>query len=344
MKRPLLITLLLVSVAGIGYRIADHNSWIVVTRGDRAVDTGAEPSTLQSVSQWSLLVVGDTGKDTANRSRVIQAMEEHSSWSHPDAAILLGDNFYEEGVSSVADPRFDLDFEALFKPDRFNFPFYVCLGNHDYGGNTDAQVHYTQQSNRWRMPATYFKTQQPLGSQTVDLFVIDTVALARQTVESHAQLVWLDHELAASDATWKLVAGHHPVITGGDHEVSPPIAAALAPLFSRYKIDLYLSGHDHDLQLCDSERGWLQVISGSGSKLRSTSWIDQTIFAKAVPGFCWVLLTETQMDVTFYSADKRLFTHSVTKRHHPGGNHLGAAHVAPCQCRTCSTQSGNRTR
>jgi hypothetical protein len=89
---------------------------------------------------------------------------------------------------------------------------------------------------------------------------------------------------------------------------------------------LYLSGHDHDLQLCDSGHGWLQVISGSGSKLRSTSWIDQTLFAKAVPGFCWVLLSDTQMDVTFYSAEERLFTHSVTKPDDPGNIHSGAKH------------------
>jgi len=57
------------------------------------------------------------------------------------------------------------------------------------------------------------------------------------------------------------------------------------PLLERYDVDLYLAGHDHDLQLLRTGSRWLQVVSGAGSAPRSTSWEDDTIYAAAQPGF-----------------------------------------------------------
>lgn len=293
----------------VGYRVAAHNQWIVITRNGRSFDVGQEPNPIKAQRSLSLLVVGDTGKETGDRAHVIAAMRRHASWSSPDAAILLGDNFYEYGVDSVDDPRFDSDFEKLFDSASFDIPFYVCLGNHDVGGDADAQVAYTRRSERWRMPARNFKTTETAGNATVDLVVLDTNAMLEDSDLADEQLDWLREQLTASTADWKLVAGHHPAITGGQHEVDERIGRVLPPLFEEFDVDLYLSGHDHDLQMLDSGQGWKQIVSGAGSKLRSTSWIDETMFAKATPGFCWLLIEEDQLAVSFFSTGQRLFTH-----------------------------------
>ena len=77
-------------------------------------------------------------------------------------------------------------------------------------------------------------------------------------------------------------------------------------------IDIYLSGHDHDLQLVQSDAGWLQVVSG-GAKLRSMSLIDETIFAEETPGFCWLLVNESGLSFSFYGLSERRFTHTIAK-------------------------------
>jgi 3',5'-cyclic AMP phosphodiesterase CpdA len=131
--------------------------------------------------------------------------------------------------------------------------------------------------------------------------------------ESAEQLAWLRDELAQCDADYKIVVGHHPALTGGQHEVVGRIGDVLPQLFDEFEIDLYLSGHDHDLQLLKSDSGWLQVVSGAGSKLRSTTWIDETLFAEADAGFCWLLIDEDGLSLSYYNTSDRLFTHRVPK-------------------------------
>jgi len=49
-----------------------------------------------------------------------------------DFAIYLGDNIYDTGVDSANDQQFEDKFEIPYQ--NILFPFYVTLGNHDFGG------------------------------------------------------------------------------------------------------------------------------------------------------------------------------------------------------------------
>ncbi|WP_286763586.1 MULTISPECIES: metallophosphoesterase [Rhodopirellula] len=327
--RRAFMTSLLAPLGYVGYRVAAHNQWIIVTRGRRAFDAGIEPKPVGSRSGFSMLVVGDTGKDTFRRSAVVEAMRKHAAWSRPDAAMLLGDNFYERGVDSVDDPRFDSDFESLFDADSFDMPFYVCLGNHDVHGDADAQVQYTDRSKRWKMPARYFKTRETAGDQAIDIFVLDTNTMMTDSAEADEQMSWFRYNLSTSNADYKLVVGHHPAMTGGQHEVAERIGRVLPPVFEEFGVDVYLAGHDHDLQLLQFDAGWLQVVSGAGSKLRSTSWIDETVFAEATAGFCWLLVDENGLSLSYYDTEERLFTHRVPKSKGKQAGESLAASVLP---------------
>lgn len=315
-RRAFLVSLL-APVSYLGYRVVAHNKWIVVTRDRRHFDTGIEPRSIKRDGQFSLLVVGDTGKDTSRRTDVVEAMARHAAWSKPDAVMLLGDNFYEDGVESVDDPRFDSDFESLFDVESFDLPFYACLGNHDVHGDADAQVQYTDRSDRWQMPARYFRSTRMAGKAIIDCFVLDTNTMLVDSPEADEQMKWFRKELSESRADYKIVVGHHPALTGGQHKVAHRIGRELPPVFDEFAVDLYLSGHDHDLQLLQSEGGWLQVVSGAGSKLRSTTWIDETLFAEATAGFCWLLIDEDGFSLSYYSGDEHLFTHRVASERVP---------------------------
>ncbi len=299
------------ALAYVGYHVAAYNNVIIVTHNRRAVRRGRIPRVRSDDAKISLLVVGDTGLASPQRQLVVQAMEKQAAAFKLDSVMLAGDNFYESGVKSTDDPKFQTDFEEVFQMSVFACPFYACLGNHDYSGNVQAQVEYSGQSDRWKMPARYFKRRFTAQQQSIDLFVIDTIPIDLEQPDSEAQLRWLDEQMSSSDAQWKIVMGHHPCISGGRHGASDAMARRLAPILTRNKIDLYVSGHDHDLQLIDSQQGWLQVVSGAGSKIRSTNWISQAHFAAAEPGFAWILVQNGTLWISFFGIDDHLYTHQV---------------------------------
>jgi phosphodiesterase/alkaline phosphatase D-like protein len=79
---------------------------------------------------------------------------------------------------------------------------------------------------------------------------------------SEAQLMWLDEEIGKSRARWKVVYGHFHIYsaTRGDNET---MIAKLLPLLKN-RVDLYLCGHDHNLQHLKPESGLHFVVAGGG--------------------------------------------------------------------------------
>jgi tartrate-resistant acid phosphatase type 5 len=68
------------------------------------------------------------------------------------------------------------------------------------------------------------------------------------------QLVWLKTELARPrTAPFLAVMEHHPVYSDGMHGDHPVLVRDWDPLFREHKLDLYLAGHDHDLQHLEFE-------------------------------------------------------------------------------------------
>ncbi len=258
--------------------------------------------------------VGDTGLASEAREAVIEEMLKQGKKLPPDFIFLAGDNFYESGVESVEDPKWQDHFEIPFSTDRFDVPFYACLGNHDYFGNVAAQVEYSNDHPRWNMPAPYYTFSRQIGRNvTADFFVLDTTPIEEGDHSTEAQLRWFREKLAGSQADWKIVVGHHPLYSGGEHGRSRRNYRALSPLLEEYEVDLYICGHDHDLQLHDTGRGWLHLISGSGSKLRSVRWVDTTLFARAESGFARVNLTPQRLSVEVFGINGLLFTHEKQK-------------------------------
>ena len=77
--------------------------------------------------------MGDTGKGNTGQQDVANAVARKCAASGCDFVQLLGDNIYESGVTSVTDAQWQTKFEKPYM--GISQPFYVVLGNHDYGGN-----------------------------------------------------------------------------------------------------------------------------------------------------------------------------------------------------------------
>ncbi|MBF0383934.1 MAG: metallophosphoesterase, partial [Magnetococcales bacterium] len=136
-------------------------SLLVFTFADVSYSDQHLSNSLYNNSKLVFYTLGDQGTGGKKQRRVAAAMEREAKKSgKPDFVLLLGDNFYNNGVVSIDDPQWQEKFEKIYKGSQLqNIPFFAVLGNHDYRQSSDAQVLYTTQgkgSRRWQMPDKFF--------------------------------------------------------------------------------------------------------------------------------------------------------------------------------------------
>lgn len=241
-----------------------------------------------------IAVAGDVGEGTA---RIASAIARVHAAAPLDAIILTGDNFYPCGVRSATDPKW-----AVIAPlTALHLPIYPVLGNHDHCGNAAAQVGAKQ----WTMPAREFALRNPLA----DFAMLDTDPYAMgRSRDAERSVVRL---LAPSTATWRIAVGHHTIVSSGWHgyfrRAERRRMQRLLPFLRRERVDLYVCGHDHHLELLEGKPRML--ISGAGSApvpalaLRPNTLYPPTI-RKAL-GFAVLALDAKSMTIRFYDGDGR---------------------------------------
>jgi len=266
----------------------------------------------------SFLAVGDWGRDGAfHQAEVAARMGETAKALDAAFVISVGDNFYEDGVTSIDDPKWKTSFEDIYTAPALQVPWYVALGNHDYHGNTQAQLDYAKASKRWRMSSRWYSHYQAVvtnrGRVGVELFVLDTspfiaayhaegaskVKVAGQ--RTRPQLEWLDAALARSTADWKVVVGHHPIYPDGQMAGgSPELVARLDPILQRHRVPLYLYGHEHQLQHI-AEGDTHYVCTGAGSLTRERRHNEGGDFCSVQSGFVACAASPTLMWIGYRS-------------------------------------------
>ncbi len=270
-----------------------------------------------------LLAVGDFGvkpKDLPRQRAVSEAMALYAAKYEfrPAALALLGDNFYG-GLAGkgVASPRWRTNVEAMYPPDAFACPMYAVLGNHDYfdeGGRASvaAQLAYRahRPDSRWTLPAKQYRFELPAQNPLATFVVIDTNGVygdrAMSRTARQRQAAWVADELGKPRTTpWLFVVGHHPVFSDGAHGDTKELVADLDPLLRRHAVDLYLCGHDHDLQHIEfRDHPTSFVVSGAGgARAREIRGARRGVFGRAVYGFTHLELHADRFTVRHVDAN-----------------------------------------
>jgi tartrate-resistant acid phosphatase type 5 len=232
---------------------------------------------------------GDWGTGTEDQIQTAKGMKHFCKKQLCEFGLLLGDNFYPDGVRDVNDPQFKTRFEEIYSP--LGIQFFVALGNHDYHGNPQAQIEYTKKQASWHMPSPYYTFTQ----KAVQFFVLDTEQF------NEAQLEWLKKAISRSNAQWKIVLGHHPIYSYGQHGNTQELQRKLLPEL-KGKVDYYLAGHDHDLQVIAKD-GISFVVSGAAAKLRKTKMGSGSLFAQSKLGFSHLRIEGEKADLTILDAN-----------------------------------------
>lgn len=121
----------------------------------------------------TFLAVGDWGRDGKdNQTEVAGQMGLVAAALDARFVISVGDNFYEDGVQGVDDPQWQTSFEDVYAAPSLQVPWHVALGNHDYHGDSQAQLDYSAKSRRWRLPSRWYLRREsaPDGQASTSSF------------------------------------------------------------------------------------------------------------------------------------------------------------------------------
>lgn len=278
------------------HRVTDRN-WLTVRdlkpdteypyevklRG-RLIGKGSVRTMPLAATTLDFFVIGDYGNGSKMQKSVATAMWQEyarlkSERKHVRFVLTVGDNIYADHFLGIPLPKGTGDEDAHWRRKFFDpyepllreIPFYATAGNHD-GRESESEADLDVLLDNFFYPGDRpaLNYRLPAGG-LADFFGIDTTANTDVPIESRAK--WLEGELAASKAPWKIVFGHHPPYTAGPNH--PPSLREMRPfleLFRRYRVAVYFCGHEHNFQVSAAAKEMAparMILSGAGGELRT---------------------------------------------------------------------------
>jgi hypothetical protein len=194
-----------------------------------------------------IIAFGDFGVGGSTQRNLGAAVRRFEARNPANYLVTLGDNDYTENPG-----EFHTNWEQTFGWwRRARVKVAGVLGNHDVrvdGGRYEF--------DELKMPGRYYR--RVVGP--VELYLLDSNDV------DDAQTAWLERTLARSRARWKIAVFHHPAYTCGKYDSADAVVDRWLPLFERYRVQLTLSGHDHNYQRFAVQRGVRFVVHGGGGR------------------------------------------------------------------------------
>lgn len=290
---------------------------------------------------FSLIALGDTGRPphwlaaVNGQYAVANAIARVDQRRAIDALVLLGDNFYFDGLLprqlvervrgnlvvpycrflDLSGPRSSEVEDACATPveERRPVPVLAVLGNHDVESPESPRLQTEEIPQfivNWQLPSASAETVELAPG--VSLILFDSNRLIEE-----ADPRPLYDAIRAAEGPWRVLVAHHPIGTSLDDGYSPETG------FGRYgelvrravaeagvPVALLLAGHEHNLQVLElpSPGPALEVVAGGGAHafpVRSTSPARR--FALKSLGFVRVDFPESpaeRLDVRLFATSK----------------------------------------
>lgn len=279
--------------------------------------------------KFNFYVANDLGRNGYyDQKPIAELMGTMAEEIGPEFVLATGDIHHFEGVRSVSDPLWMTNFELIYSHPELMIDWFPVLGNHEYRGNTQAVMDYSNVSRRWTMPSRYYTKVFKEEGTSVRIVWVDTAPLIDKYREEsdtypdackqdmNKQLAWIDSVLTVSKEDWVIVAGHHPVYaeTPKDESERSNLQERLDPILRWHKVDLYICGHIHNFQHIrrpDSSIDY--VVNSAGSLSRKVKSIEGTVFCSGEPGFS--VCSVSKQGFNLYLVDKTgTILHTVTRK------------------------------
>jgi 3',5'-cyclic AMP phosphodiesterase CpdA len=247
------------------------------------------------------VATADSGAGDRNQRTVGEAMHQYRAQNPYDLVIMAGDNIYTNGEIEKIKEAFEDPYKKLLAA---NVRFQAALGNHDIRTNNgNDELNY----KAFNMKSRYY-TYSAGKNNDAQFFVLDTNGNA----DWKAQMAWLETELKASKALWKIVYGHHPIYSSGLYGTDPKMVKRFAPLFKQYGVQLYINGHEHNYERTQPIDGTVYLITGhGGAHLRTVGRSDWTAHAESEYGFSAIALYGDRLEIQGIDGAGKVFDRGV---------------------------------
>jgi metallophosphoesterase superfamily enzyme len=273
---------------------------------------------LPSGSSFNFIIISDHGRNGYEQQKdVAEMMGNVANKSSIRFIVTGGDNFQISGVQSVQDPLWMSCFENIYTNPSLHVEWYPALGNHDHGGNTEAQIDYSNISRRWKMPAKYYTLVKTRDGVSIRLLILDTYSIvtgygspnAKYTLkDAQRQIAWTDSVLTVAKEDWVVVVGHHPVYSAHPtRKNTKELVEYLNPVMNKHNVDFFIGAHDHIFQhLKDPASKIDYFVNTAGSEVRDASRNEMTVFTASSPGFSICSATKTNLSMYFINIEGKV--------------------------------------
>ncbi len=334
-----------VRLAGLDYA-ADYEYRVQHLRDDRLLNTWQSTFRTRLASSddtpFSFVAYGDS----ATRAALTPFRNVHSRINRidTDLVILLGDNAYEDGSHADLDARFDPRLSPEATKWNAGHIDYFAIGNHDV---RTAAGRPSRDSFSVPIPVAGVSApaSPPPGEHPEHNYSFDYGCAHFATFDSNprrdearlnALLTWLEADLNATKAMWKIVFAHHPIAGGPDKGESPAdhYYQQLVKRLRAAGADLFMVGHSHTqsrtypllgaeggratfIKDIDSDyakrAGLVQIIAGAAGRslrpgdLTQFPFVARGFTSETSPplkyGFTHVHVTPSRLTISYIAAD-----------------------------------------
>ena len=244
------------------YSLFSADTPILAPAGFRTAPTAG------SGSKISFVAFGDSGSGGADQMAILDQLS-----TVPFRLMLhTGDIAYESGTLA----EFEDNYFAVYADLLRSFAMFPAIGNHD-DRDVFRQVYdlpFAAGGHNW----------YSFDHGDVHFVALDTTEMIPE------QAAWLEEDLAANQLPWVVVYGHHPPYSSGsEHGSSIEFRQLFGPILEEHRVDLVLSGHDHDYERIAPQNGVHYLVTGGGGRgTRPVGTSEFTEFSEAVLHFVYV--------------------------------------------------------
>jgi Calcineurin-like phosphoesterase/Purple acid Phosphatase, N-terminal domain len=246
----------------------------------------------------SFVVFGDTRTDHAEHANVIDGiLQQVDAAVHPAFVINTGDLTLTGGNEGDWATFFEIEHPLISK-----VPMLAVFGNHEFLlGRTAFEAYF-------QAPPTSTSTSDRFYS--ADIGNVHIVVIDVGTMIEEPQEQWVEDDLAASTAPFKIVAVHAPLYTNSNHSPHLMARETFGPIFEAHGVQAVFSGHNHCYERFVGYGSYFITTGGGGAPLYGVDdfTVDNgdTVLESALSAynFVWAKTTDTEMILeTYVSAD-----------------------------------------
>ncbi len=247
----------------------------------------------------SFVVFGDTRTNHVEHANVVDSiLGQVDVAEHPAFVINTGDLTNTAGNAEEWATFFGIEHPLISV-----VPVLPVFGNHEFFlGRTAFEAYFQAPPTSTSSSDRYYSAD--IGN--VHVVVIDVGTMTEEPQEQ-----WLEDDLAASTAPFKVVTLHSPLYTNSNHSPNLMARDAFGPIFEAQGVQAVFSGHNHCYERFVGYGSYFYTTGGGGAPLYGVDdnpSVDNadTVRESALSAynFLWVTTSETEMVLeTFVSDD-----------------------------------------